>query len=127
MNLVSIGKGGKNFKKGKKRDEGETRRDLIFKEDGQGNHKAGSTVFTFFVQNMFLFRTFNFELSFFISVSHWLFFVISLYYIAFIISLFHRVRSSFKNVGRWAVNPPMLRRCCPNRSYSRNNEEKSVD
>ena len=29
------GKGGKNFKKGKKRDEGETRRDLIFKEDGQ--------------------------------------------------------------------------------------------
>ena len=30
------GKGGKNYKKGKKRDEGETRRDLIFKEDGQG-------------------------------------------------------------------------------------------
>ena len=30
------GKGGKNFKKGKKRDEGENRRDLIFKEDGQG-------------------------------------------------------------------------------------------
>mmetsp|Transcript_23231 Transcript_23231/g.38739 ORF Transcript_23231/g.38739 Transcript_23231/m.38739 type:complete len:143 (+) Transcript_23231:52-480(+) len=29
------GKGGKNFKKGKKRDEGENRRDLIFKEDGQ--------------------------------------------------------------------------------------------
>lgn len=29
------GKGGKNYKKGKKRDEGETRRDLIFKEDGQ--------------------------------------------------------------------------------------------
>ncbi len=31
-----IGKGGKNYKKGKKRDEGETRRDLIYKEDGQG-------------------------------------------------------------------------------------------
>ena len=31
-----VGKGGKNYKKGKKRDEGETRRDLIFKEDGQG-------------------------------------------------------------------------------------------
>ena len=31
----SAGKGGKNYKKGKKRDEGETRRDLIFKEDGQ--------------------------------------------------------------------------------------------
>ena len=30
------GKGGKNYKKGKKRDEGETRRDLLFKEDGQG-------------------------------------------------------------------------------------------
>jgi hypothetical protein len=30
------GKGAKNFKKGKKRDEGETRRDLLFKEDGQG-------------------------------------------------------------------------------------------
>jgi translation initiation factor 1A len=29
------GKGGKNYKKGKKRDEGETRRELIFKEDGQ--------------------------------------------------------------------------------------------
>ena len=29
------GKGGKNFKKGKKSSEGETRRDLIFKEDGQ--------------------------------------------------------------------------------------------
>lgn len=29
------GKGGKNFKKGKKSNEGETRRDLIFKEDGQ--------------------------------------------------------------------------------------------
>jgi translation initiation factor 1A len=29
------GKGGKNYKKGKKRDEGETRRDLLFKEDGQ--------------------------------------------------------------------------------------------
>jgi translation initiation factor 1A len=29
------GKGGKNFKKGKKTNEGETRRDLIFKEDGQ--------------------------------------------------------------------------------------------
>ncbi|KAJ1425862.1 hypothetical protein B484DRAFT_450934 [Ochromonadaceae sp. CCMP2298] len=29
------GKGGKNFKKGKKRDEGENRRDLIYKEDGQ--------------------------------------------------------------------------------------------
>lgn len=34
--LFILGKGGKNFKKGKKRDEGETRRDLIFKEDGQG-------------------------------------------------------------------------------------------
>jgi hypothetical protein len=32
----NTGKGGKNFKKGKKRDEGETRRDLLFKEDGQG-------------------------------------------------------------------------------------------
>jgi translation initiation factor 1A len=32
----NAGKGGKNFKKGKKRDEGETRRDLLFKEDGQG-------------------------------------------------------------------------------------------
>lgn len=31
-----IGKGGKNYKKGKKTDEGETRRDLIYKEDGQG-------------------------------------------------------------------------------------------
>ena len=30
------GKGGKNYKKGKKRDEGEARRDLLFKEDGQG-------------------------------------------------------------------------------------------
>jgi hypothetical protein len=30
-----LGKGGKNYKKGKKRDEGETRRELIFKEDGQ--------------------------------------------------------------------------------------------
>mmetsp|Transcript_33647 Transcript_33647/g.48815 ORF Transcript_33647/g.48815 Transcript_33647/m.48815 type:complete len:142 (+) Transcript_33647:42-467(+) len=29
------GKGGKNYKKGKKRDEGETRRELEFKEDGQ--------------------------------------------------------------------------------------------
>ena len=29
------GKGGKNFKKGKKGGDGETRRDLIFKEDGQ--------------------------------------------------------------------------------------------
>lgn len=29
------GKGGKNFKKGKKQNEGETRRELIFKEDGQ--------------------------------------------------------------------------------------------
>eukprot|EP01038_Epipyxis_sp_PR26KG_P005805 gene5805-8011_t len=29
------GKGGKNYKKGKKTNEGETRRDLIFKEDGQ--------------------------------------------------------------------------------------------
>jgi translation initiation factor 1A len=29
------GKGGKNFKKGKKSGEGEARRDLIFKEDGQ--------------------------------------------------------------------------------------------
>jgi translation initiation factor 1A len=29
------GKGGKNVKKGKKRDEGENRRDLIYKEDGQ--------------------------------------------------------------------------------------------
>jgi translation initiation factor 1A len=29
------GKGGKNNKKVKKRDEGETRRELIFKEDGQ--------------------------------------------------------------------------------------------
>jgi translation initiation factor 1A len=34
--LIScVGKGGKNYKKGKKRDEGETRRDLLFKEDGQ--------------------------------------------------------------------------------------------
>ena len=32
-----VGKGGKNYKKGKKRDEGETRRDLLFKEDGQGD------------------------------------------------------------------------------------------
>jgi hypothetical protein len=32
---IFTGKGGKNVKKGKKRDEGE-RRDLIFKEDGQG-------------------------------------------------------------------------------------------
>ena len=31
------GKGGKNYKKGKKRDEGETRRELEFKEDGQGD------------------------------------------------------------------------------------------
>lgn len=31
----TTGKGGKNYKKGKKRDEGETRRELIFKEDGQ--------------------------------------------------------------------------------------------
>jgi translation initiation factor 1A len=29
------GKGGKNYKKGKKRDEGENRRELVFKEDGQ--------------------------------------------------------------------------------------------
>eukprot|EP01035_Chromulina_nebulosa_P007140 gene7140-9628_t len=29
------GKGGKNYKKGKKRDEGESRRELEFKEDGQ--------------------------------------------------------------------------------------------
>lgn len=29
------GKGGKNYKKGKKRDEGENRREIIFKEDGQ--------------------------------------------------------------------------------------------
>ena len=35
MKLYIIGKGGKNYKKGKKRDEGETRRELIFKEDGQ--------------------------------------------------------------------------------------------
>jgi hypothetical protein len=34
--IYPAGKGGKNFKKGKKRDEGETRRDLLFKEDGQG-------------------------------------------------------------------------------------------
>lgn len=32
---IFLGKGGKNYKKGKKRDEGETRRELIFKEDGQ--------------------------------------------------------------------------------------------
>lgn len=39
MFAVLTGKGGKNYKKGKKtRDEGEgTRRELIFKEDGQGN------------------------------------------------------------------------------------------
>lgn len=30
------GKGGKNFKKGKKTEGDDTRRDLIFKEDGQG-------------------------------------------------------------------------------------------
>jgi len=30
------GKGGKNFKKGKKGEGDDTRRDLIFKEDGQG-------------------------------------------------------------------------------------------
>jgi hypothetical protein len=29
------GKGGKNYKKGKKTNEGETRRELIYKEDGQ--------------------------------------------------------------------------------------------
>ena len=29
------GKGGKNYKKGKKTDDGESRRELIFKEDGQ--------------------------------------------------------------------------------------------
>ena len=29
------GKGGKNYKKGKKTDDGATRRELIFKEDGQ--------------------------------------------------------------------------------------------
>lgn len=32
--IIIVGKGGKNFKKGKKRDEGE-RRELVFKEDGQ--------------------------------------------------------------------------------------------
>jgi hypothetical protein len=32
-----VGKGGKNYKKGKKTNEGEgNRRELIFKEDGQG-------------------------------------------------------------------------------------------
>ena len=30
-----LGKGGKNYKKGKKTNEGETRRELIYKEDGQ--------------------------------------------------------------------------------------------
>lgn len=35
IRFYHIGKGGKNYKKGKKRDEGETRRELIFKEDGQ--------------------------------------------------------------------------------------------
>lgn len=35
--LLFSGKGGKNYKKGKKSNEGEgTRRELIFKEDGQG-------------------------------------------------------------------------------------------
>lgn len=34
--VLIAGKGGKNYKKGKKRDEGETRRDLLYKEDGQG-------------------------------------------------------------------------------------------
>jgi len=42
---VSIGKGGKNYKKGKKRDEGETRRDLLFKEDGQGSSAFYINVF----------------------------------------------------------------------------------
>jgi len=37
---LTVGKGGKNYKKGKKRDEGETRRDLLFKEDGQGDYKS---------------------------------------------------------------------------------------
>lgn len=31
-----LGKGGKNYKKGKKDNDGEARRDLIYKEDGQG-------------------------------------------------------------------------------------------
>lgn len=36
MSIIFVtGKGGKNYKKGKKRDEGETRRELIFREDGQ--------------------------------------------------------------------------------------------
>jgi len=40
LNCFSFsGKGGKNYKKGKKRDEGETRRELIFKEDGQGTNE----------------------------------------------------------------------------------------
>jgi len=38
--LCILGKGGKNYKKGKKRDEGETRRDLLFKEDGQGEESC---------------------------------------------------------------------------------------
>lgn len=33
--MHGVGKGGKNYKKGKKRDEGESRRELIYKEDGQ--------------------------------------------------------------------------------------------
>ncbi len=38
------GKGGKNYKKGKKTNEGEgTRRELIFKEDGQGKQQLIST------------------------------------------------------------------------------------
>lgn len=39
--FIITGKGGKNYKKGKKFNEGEgNRRELIFKEDGQGRHQA---------------------------------------------------------------------------------------
>ena len=38
ITCLITGKGGKNFKKGKKGGDGETRRDLIFKEDGQGKY-----------------------------------------------------------------------------------------
>ena len=36
------GKGGKNFKKGKKTEGDDTRRDLIFKEDGQGKERCST-------------------------------------------------------------------------------------
>lgn len=40
---VRAGKGGKNRRRGKNENE-ETKRDLIFKEDGQGEHTAGGSL-----------------------------------------------------------------------------------